>query len=186
MSLSVPYLSQGDEGNLCVPLCLKMVLEYLATATGNTNLSALSVKQIARAVHTKPDGTDFEDVDDINLKLEKIVPSVEFEVNDKRYDFKAIESELARRTPVIAWLYLKDADGSGWHSVVVTGYDRINQRIMVNDPWRGQLSMTVGDFMREWHNQMLIRLKLGTRIQRRITEFTEQPESKEGIGIARE
>ena len=185
MSLPVPYVSQGDDGNFCVPACLKMILDYLGKATGNPSLS-FSLKQIARIIHTKSDGTDFDDVVDINKRLERVVPSVEFEVNPRPYNFKDIEHELANQRPVIAWLYISDANGGCCHSAVVTGYDRINQKIMINDPLRGQLSMAVGDFMDEWQktSQTLIRLKLGTRIQRRMTEFTGQPEVEEGMEIA--
>jgi hypothetical protein len=60
--------------------------------------------------------------------------------------------------------------------------------VMLNDPLRGQISITVGDFMAEWQGteQSLIRLRLGDRLQRRITEYIEQPEVEEAMETARE
>lgn len=178
LKLPVPYLSQGDSANLCVPVCLKMVIDYLKEATGDPKIPSFSVRQISKIVRTKSGGTDFPDVEEINERLEKIVPSLEFEVDDRSYQFREIEDELVHQRPAIAWLYISDAEGGCYHAAVVIGYDEVNQRIMLNDPLRGQISMLVGEFMTEWQRteQMLIRVRLGDRLQRRITEYFEQPE----------
>lgn len=175
----MPYLSQGDSGNLCVPVCLKMLLDYLKEATRDPKIPSFSVQQIARIVHTKQDGTDFPDVEEINKRLEKTVPSLEFEVDDRSYQFREIEDELLQQRPVIAWLYVRDVDGGSFrHAAVVTGDAKVDQKMMLNDPFRGQISIPVGDFMAEWQRteQMLIRVKLGDRLQRKMTEYFEQPD----------
>jgi len=188
LKLPVPYISQGESGNLCVPACLKMVLDFLREVTGDPKIPSLSVKRIARIVHTGHDGTDFEDVQEINKNLEKTVPSLEFEVDPRSYQFREIEAELAHQRPVIAWLYISDEKRACCHAAVVVGYDRVNQMIILNDPLRGEVSIKVGDLMAEWQRteQSLIRLRLGDRLQRRITEYIEQPEAEEAMETARE
>ena len=159
-----------------------MMLDYLRKVTGDTRIPSPDVKDIAKIVHTRPDGTDFDDVAAINRKLEAVVPSLAFEVYRKSYQFGDIEAELARQRPVIAWIFLSDKKGGCWHSVVVIGYDKQNQTVSLNDPLRGPISITVGQFMAEWMKaeQTLIRLRVGDRLQRKITEYIEQPSDEEG------
>jgi ABC-type bacteriocin/lantibiotic exporter with double-glycine peptidase domain len=165
-----------------------MVIDYLKEVTGDSKIPSFSIRQIARIVHTKHDGTDFDDIQEINKKLERVVPSLEFEVDSRSYQFREVEAELAHQRPVIAWLYINDEKGGCYHTAVLVGYDRLNQMVMLNDPLRGQISITVGDFMAEWQGteQSLIRLRLGDRLQRRITEYIEQPEVEEAMETARE
>ncbi len=183
MKLPVPYISQGDSGNLCAPACLKMVLDYLREATGDSKIPDFSLRQIAKIVHTKIDGTDFPDIQEINEKLERPIPSLEFEVDDRSHQFREIEDALEHQCPAIAWLHFDTGEGECCHAAVVVGYDRVGQTIMLNDPLRGQITLTVGDFMGEWQRteQMLIRVKLGDRLQRRITEYFEQPAVEEAV-----
>ena len=185
--LPVPYISQGDSENLCVPVCLKMMLDYLEEVTGDSRIPTPSIRTIARIIGTTPDGTDFNGVAAINKRLERVIPSVAFEVNERSYQFSDIETELAQRRPVIAWIFVSDDKGGGcWHAAVITGYDRQNQAISLNDPMRGQISLTVQQFMAEWvkGDQTLIRLMVGDRLQRKITEYMEQPEPEEAVEIA--
>jgi hypothetical protein len=176
MSLGVPYVSDED-GNLCVPSCIKMVLDYVRNAVqGEVSLPSFELEEIMEIVETQATGTDFMNVRKMNVKLEKTVPSVEFDVNPASRQFRDIEEELAERRPVIAWLYVTIDEDGCYHAVVITGYDRTRQIIMLNDPMRGKIEQQVGQFMAEWQKtgQMLIKLKVGKKVQRKLTEYLEE------------
>ena len=61
----------------CVPVCVKMVLEYLRNNHGE-KIPRLSVSKISRIVRTMREGTIPKDVERINGYLSKGNPVVEF------------------------------------------------------------------------------------------------------------
>ena len=122
------------------------------------------------------DGAWQPNVRNINTALQRAIPSVEFTVDSRPHDFKEIERELARLKPVIPWLLVREPPREYEHTIVVTGYDRVNQQMArSNDPQRssGPSLMDVTQFIQEWEGteRTLIKLKVNQRVQRMITEW---------------
>lgn len=143
------------------------------------------VNQIAKIIHTRDNGTELPNVRNFNHALRHAIPSVEFVVDLRSHDFGEIEYELARTRPVIPWLLMHEAGRDFEHTVVVTGYDRVNQRIMVNDPRTGSgpSDMEVTRFIENWEGteRTLIKLKVNQKVQRMLTEWVEERTREERI-----
>ncbi len=137
------------------------------------------IRHIAKIVRTRDNGTWQPNVRNINTALQRSIPSVEFTVDSKAHDFKEIEQELARSKPVIPWLLIHEPGRDYEHTIVVTGYNRVNQQIAVNDPMpsrsNGPSLMNITQFIEEWEatERTLIKLKVNQRVQRMLTEWVE-------------
>ena len=87
--------------------------------------------------------------------------------------------------PVIPWLLVREPPREYEHTIVVTGYDRVNQQMAVNDPQRssGPSLMDVTQFIQEWEGteRTLIKLKVNQRVQRMITEWVEEKVKEEKV-----
>jgi predicted double-glycine peptidase len=157
-----------------------MTLDYVRkvlSESGTPQVPSFELPQIAKIVGTTVVGTELKNVRNMNEALEKAIPSVEFDVDFKSHDFKEIEEELAKSRPCIAWLLVRETGSREyWHSVVIRGFDRRNQTVSVNDPQRGQMDMQTAQFIEEWEGteRTLIKLKVGEKIQRKLTEYMEE------------
>lgn len=144
---------------------------------------SFEIAEIARTIRTNETGTLLGNVRKINVALEKAIPSVEFSVDFKSHQFREIEKELANSRPVIAWLFVKEGNRRYEHTLVVRGYDKEKQLVAVNDSLRGNgpSEVPISKFMEEWEGAggTLIKLRVGARVQRKLTEYIEKASIKE-------
>jgi hypothetical protein len=171
--LDVPVVYQEDDFS-CVPVCIKMVLEFLRVQNRGGYIPNMDVREIAETVATDELGTSLENVRKINEKLVKAVPSLEFapEVN---CGFAELEREIVQGKPVIAWVRIPFS-----HSIVVTGVDTALLTVYYNDPQKGKRQMEMGKFMSSWleADNVLIKVKVGEKLQRIMPEYVENMEKK--------
>jgi ABC-type bacteriocin/lantibiotic exporter with double-glycine peptidase domain len=168
-NLDVPMIFQENDFS-CTPVCIKMVLEFIYKEHQEGSFPNMNVEEICNAMGTDLLGTPLENVDNINKKLDKAVPSIEFKA-EMNCTFEEIENEILQGKPVIAWLKIPYS-----HSVVVTGLDKERLRIYCNDPEKGKRQMEMGKFISAWidNYSVLIKVRIGEKIQRKIPEYIEK------------
>jgi ABC-type bacteriocin/lantibiotic exporter with double-glycine peptidase domain len=169
--LDVPIVFQEDDFS-CVPACIKMILEFALKQNPIGLVIDISVQEIGESMGTDELGTPLSGVRGINEKLKKTVPSIEFEAKTNCV-LKEIETEIQNEKPVVAWLKMPYP-----HSIVITGVDKKRLIVYYNDPQRGKSQMDMGKFMSSWKNidSVLIKVKIGEKLQRVIPEFVEKKE----------
>jgi len=171
--MSVPMEFQENDFS-CVPVCIRMILEFVRQQNVDGFIPDMSIEEISAAIGTDELGTSLSQVDKINEKLLKAVPSIEFEakINCTLSD---IEQEIEKGKPVIAWLRMPHA-----HSIVVTGINKEMLIVYYNDPQKGKRQMEMGKFMSAWESidNVLIKVKIGEKIQRIMPDFAEESEEK--------
>ena len=172
-NLDVPLEFQENDFS-CTPVCIKMVLEFVRRQNPTGYVPNLSVEEISKNVGTDELGTPLENVERINEKLHKTVPSVEF-VAELNCSFDEIRNEISQGKPVIAWVRIPYS-----HSVVVTGLNEEMLVIYYNDPQLGKKQIEMGRFISAWNSSdnVLIKVKIGEKIQRIIPEYAEKIEEK--------
>lgn len=154
----------------CVPVCVSMILAHVKRNNPNCHISTNGLQEIALAMGTDELGTPLDGVEGLNKLLEKSLPSVEFE-----YKFGCalsdIEKSLGASLPVIAWLKMPYS-----HSIVVTGIDKEKLKVYYNDPQKGKKQMEMGKFLSSWEalDRVLIKVKIGEKVQRRMSDFIEK------------
>jgi hypothetical protein len=170
--LDVPTELQEDDFS-CVPVCIKMILEFVRRGNPGGFIPNLSVEEISIAMSTDELGTRLSAVEGINAKLQKSVPSIEFE-SKTNCTFSDIENEIQQGKPVIAWLRMPHP-----HSIVIEGFDKTKLIVFYNDPQVGKRQMEMGRFMSSWDDMdnVLIKAKIGEKLQRVIPEFIEISEN---------
>lgn len=154
-----------------------MVLEFVRIQNVGSYIPDLKIEEISRTIGTDEDGTPLEGIEKINGKLEKCVPSIEF-VTKENCDFKEIEEEIiSKGKPVIAWIAIMHN-----HSIVITGLDMNALIVYYNDPEIGKRQIETGKFISAWNSigNVLIKLKIGEKIQRVIPEYVEKIEEQGG------
>jgi len=171
--LDVPLIYQ-EKDFTCVPVCIKMVLDSIRAQNTNGYIPTMNVEEISMTIGTDELGTSLEDVEKINEKLVKAIPSIEF-VAEMNRGFDEIEKEILQGKPVIAWIKIPYA-----HSVVITGVDKTLLTVYYNDPQRGKKQMDMGKFISCWQeaDNTLIKVKIGEKIQRIMPEYAEKSEQK--------
>jgi len=166
-----PFLQQDNFS--CVPCCIKMVIDYFASI--HSNIVTYELQEIANCIETTELGTcNNSNLDNINKLLEKSIPSLEF-IRDNSYpSWDSIIDDLNNGKPVILWIECRDkANRYFGHSVVVTGY--YNGNVIYIDPIFGEQKEHIGSFFQKWESfdRFAIRVKIGERKVRRLTEFIE-------------
>ncbi len=177
-TLAVPYIYQSSsQSNLCVPICLKMVLEYeaiyLTKIVRNAGVPNLTVHDIAGIIKTTSEGTLFPDVPLINAPLRNATPPLEFSVDLHYRKFEDILQQLRKEQPVIPFLQMDDGVHSYGHTVVVRGFDETAQVVLVNDPldkYRKPSTVPTTEFMTAWDggDRWMLKVKIGE--QKRLTD----------------
>ena len=172
-NLDVP-LEYQDNDFSCTPVYIKMVLEFIRVQNPIGYVPNIDVEEISRTIGTDELGTPLQNVENINKKLVKAVPSIEF-VAEINCSFDEIENEILNGKPVIAWVKIPYH-----HSVVVTGLNRDSLIIYYNDPESGKKQIEMGRFISAWNSidNVLIKAKIGEKIQRIIPEYAEKKEQK--------
>jgi ABC-type bacteriocin/lantibiotic exporter with double-glycine peptidase domain len=172
--LDIPLVFQEDDFS-CVPICIKMVLDFISEQNPEGYIPEIDFNEISKTVGTDELGTALENVKNINKKLEKAVPSIEFE-DKMNCSLDEIENEIQKGNPVIAWI-----KNPFHHSIVLTGLDKESLVIYCNDSQKGKVKMEMGEFMSAWKrmDNVLIKVKIGEKIQRIIPEFAEKGEKEE-------
>lgn len=157
--LPVVHIDQQDDYS-CVPICLKMVLDYVPGEFG-IELPNLSLDEIRRAIDTRSDGTLLPDVPKINRKLAGGSHLVEF-LPSEGNSFDDIRQELTARRPVIAWVERGPPGREFWHSIVLTYVDPRKLIVKYDDPINGKQEQPVSDFLRQWGKiaNVLIRVRI--------------------------
>jgi len=169
--LNVPLEYQEDDFS-CVPVCIKMILEFVRQQNTTGYVPNMNIEEISQAIGTDELGTPLQGIEKINEKLLKAVPSIEFEAK-MNCTFSEIEKEIQDGRPVIAWIKTPFA-----HSILVTGLNREALVLYYNDPQRGKRQIEMGKFMSAWESidNVLIKVEIGGKIQRVIPEFVEKNE----------
>lgn len=172
-NLDVPLGYQEDDFS-CTPVCIKMVLEFIRKQNPKGYVPNMDIEEISKTIGTDELGTPLENVKKINEKLLKAVPSIEF-VAELNCSFEEIENEILQGKPVIAWVRIPYA-----HSIVVTGLNKDLLIIYSNDPQLGNKQIEMGMFISAWNNNdnVLIKVKIGEKIQRVIPEYAEKKKQK--------
>lgn len=170
-NLDVPLEYQKNDFS-CVPVCIRMVLEFVRNQNPSGYIPNLNVEEISEAIGTDELGTALENVKKINKKLVKAVPSIEF-VAEINCSFAEVENEILQGKPVIAWVKIPFP-----HSIVVTGLNKESLILYYNDPQKGKVKIEMGRFMSNWNetDNVLIKVKIGEKIQRIIPEYAEKSE----------
>ncbi len=171
LNLDVPLEYQEDDFS-CTPVCIKMVLDYVRKQNPEDYIPNLSVEEISETMGTDELGTPLENVENINEKLQKALPSVEF-VSEMNCSFIEIEKEISDGKPVIAWVRIPHP-----HSIVVTGLNKALLIVQYNDPELGKRQIEMGRFISAWNqnDNVLIKVKIGEKVQRIIPEYAEKKE----------
>jgi len=174
--LDVPLEYQEDDFS-CVPVCIKMILEFVRMQNIGGYVPNMTVEEISKAIGTDQDGTPLDTIEAINKKLLKSVPSVEFVVAEN-CSFDEADSEILKGRPVIAWVRIPHS-----HSIVVTGIDKDSLIVKYNDPEVGKKQMELGRFISSWNESgnVLIKVKIGEKIQRIMPEYAEKIEKEAGV-----
>ena len=155
-----------------------MVLDYLKAK--HPEAIAPTLENIMKAVGTTELGTDFVSIENINPLLEKSVPSVEFKKDSSYPNWETITADLLESKPVILWIECINHLGNPYgHSVVVDGYTK--NKVLYKDPLHGNVEEGIDTFLLKWDamDRYTIRVKVGERIERKITEYLEGDEENE-------
>jgi len=173
--LEVPPICQEDDYS-CVPFCILMILEYIRTQNARNYIPPITIEKISQVIGTDIDGTPLDNIEAINKELEKAVPSIEF-VTAENCSINELEAEILNGKPVIAWVRMPYP-----HSIVVTGLDRRALVIYLNDPEVGETQIEMGRFSSGWNEMgnILIKVKIGEKIQRIIPEYAEDLAEERG------
>lgn len=168
--LEIPIILQQDDYT-CVPCCIKMVLEHLSRVY-NT-IPIFELHDIVECIGTTDLGTpNGSNLDNINDMLIKCVPSIEFYRDNSYPRWASIVKDLSDNKPVILWILCQDPAGRYFdHSVVVIGYE--NRKVFYIDPIYGRQEESIDTFLEKWEevDRFAIRLKVGERIERKLTEY---------------
>ena len=175
--LNVPHRYQPD-GHSCVPYCLYMVLEYLVSK--HPGVTAPTIEQIAQTIGTTELGTDFNSIENINIIIDESIPSVEFKTDKTYPNWDSISKDIQDQKPVILWIECRDQLGVPYtHSVVVDGYTK--NKVFYKDPLHGTIEEDMTTFLPKWDalDRYAIRVKVGERVERKLTEFIKGEEKDE-------
>jgi hypothetical protein len=153
--MDVPLEHQDDDFS-CTPLCILMVLKYVANRF-TSGFPSLDLATISEVVKTSADigGTTFENIENINSLFRKTSPSLEI-VPSFRNKFEEIIEEIKNGRPVIAWVLMPNPNGSYDHSIVITDVDPVYARITI--PTRQFIEMWNGCY------RILIKFKIGEKV----------------------
>jgi len=179
-NLNVPLYPQKPNEMTCVPVCIKMVLEYLKSDYNPrpTPFPELSIDEIIKILKTDITflGTSLKNIRNLNEdeRVHIAVPSLEFE---GRFGgtLDEIKKELANNRPVIVYVPLSETHTANRHAIVITGIDEQNFLIRYNDPLFGAKCESIVKFQRQWDiaDHVIITVKIGARKQRLIKDFYE-------------
>ena len=164
--VDVPLERQEDDFS-CTPLCILMVLEYIAEKF-KSGLPNLNLTVISEVVQTSADigGTTFPNIKNINTLFERTSPSLEI-VPSFGCKFEEILEEIKiKNLPVIAWVMMHDPNGNYEHSIVITDVDEDKLIIYCNDPVYGRTNIPTRRFIEMWGDccRILIKFKIGEKV----------------------
>ena len=153
-----------------------MMLEFVRRQNPNGYVPDMNVEEISKAIGTDHLGTSLQDIEKINEKLLKAVPSIEFEAK-MNCTISEIETEIHEGKPVIVWLKMPHP-----HSIVVTGMNKESLIVYYNDSQKGKRQMEMGKFMSAWNviDNVMIKTKIGEKLQTIIPEFIEKNKPEGG------
>jgi len=171
-----PEIYQDPNESMCVPVCLKIVLEIMKkTVKGIPNLS---IKKIANLIGTDADGTiPSKNIENINVKLNATSPQINFETDLGDIRWGSIKSDVHEenplQTPVIALIGQYDTQEMGWMKHAVVILDAQDDYTFYWDPFYGPISEPTNLFFRKWDQlqRFCVRLIHIPRTQTLLEEY---------------
>lgn len=170
-------IPQGSgEGNLCVPICIKIVLETMRHRI--KGIPNLSINRINKIIETQSDGTPLGyNIEKINNYLKSTRPLCSFYIDwlIPKWDIICNEVNLEdpMKKPVIMSIYQYDTTQQNFfpHAVVLVKADNAN--VLYYDPIYGDMFEPTSKFYNQWEytNRFCIRLKILPFAQSIIEEF---------------
>jgi hypothetical protein len=131
-----------------------MVIEYLNANMLADPIQLATVADIAGVVETDDEGTDMDNVRDLNKdrRVVAATPSIEFDARKIQRDIREAMEDLnpQHRLPAIAWLILGEGYDERCHAVCLTEIKRETDEITYIDPWYGQKTENLVPFSHEW------------------------------------
>ncbi len=174
---SLERISQGSgEGNLCVPICIKIVLETMRHKING--IPNISINRIKKIINTQSDGTPLGyNIEEINNNLKSTRPLCSFYIDYliPRWDIICNEVNLKEpmKKPVIMSIYQYDIIQENYfqHAVVLVKADNAN--VLYYDPIYGDMFEPTPKFYNQWQytDRFCIRLKILPFAQSIIEEF---------------
>lgn len=168
--LDVPEYRQTKEYT-CMPSCCKMMLDYLNQKKLTVPEPEISEDRIAEIMNTGIDGTEFDDIKNINAILTTSNPSVEFHAKIEPHTLDDIRKELRKGLPVCVWIDIGSV--KYWHAVVITGMDDVAKTISYNDPIYGKKTIGQTEFFSIWEktSPCMIKTEIGRIARPRLEDF---------------
>ena len=171
----VKIFQEPDQENLCIPLCIKMVLETVRQKV--EGIPTLSIDRISQIIGTQSDGTPLGDnIEKINDRLKSTRPSMKFYI-DYYVSWKSICDDVNQedpfKKPVIMGIYQYDIKQLNYfpHGVVLLRADNAN--VTFFDPIYGEMFEPTPKFYNQWEQteRTCIRFKTVPLSQRILEEF---------------
>lgn len=171
----------------CVPVCVKMVLDYAIKELKNRQ-KKISVKTIAKTLGTRPlTGTAPGSIELINSSLGASKPLINFK-SKLAGTFNDIKTEIDNKRSVIAWINLTDDELTPvWHTVVINGYDIDKRLIYYIDPLltkeNCEVPIETGYFIQKKLGSRghLIKLVVVSEAQKTLIGVLQPIQKREGI-----
>ena len=170
-------IPQGsDEGNLCVPISIKIVLETMRHKI--KGIPNISINRIKKIIDTQIDGTPLGyNIEKINNYLKSTKPLCNFYIDYLIPKWEIICNEVnleePMKKPVIMSIYQFDTSKKNYfpHSVVLVKADNAN--VLYYDPIYGDMFEPTPKFYNQWQytDRFCIRLKIVPFAQSIIEEF---------------
>lgn len=137
----------------CVPVCLKMAIDYMQLYR-DARIPSMSVDDIAQEIKTTVLGTVLSEVPNINKKL--CAAGSDWEVSVSEHGkFEMIFDDLRNGLPCVVFYDLRydieRIEGREKHACVVRGHDPKRRILFCNDPIRGEIEIPETRFRYLWY-----------------------------------
>ncbi|MFB0544009.1 MAG: hypothetical protein ACETVR_04435 [Candidatus Bathyarchaeia archaeon] len=162
-----------SEENLCVPICIKIVLETMRHRV--QRIPRLTIEKIAKKIGTEADATPLGyNIENINEELITTIPSIEFKIGWLIPKWKIICDDInLEEKLVIMAINQYDSLNNKYMKHTVVLLKANDERVVYFDPIYGEINELTSSFYSKWEplDRFCIRLKIGERAQRVLEEF---------------
>ncbi len=170
IDLDIHLIKQNPEKQDCVPISLKMMMDFISR--WDEDMPEMSASRIAEALNTDEElGTSLFDITNLNEILDDENCGWRIEI-EERGDLERVLDDLERSLPTGVYIDkrfdLEGVSGILHHAIVVRGYDPKLKHIRCMDPLEeGVKEYPEVDFLRLWER--------GSGIVLRWIKSTRQP-----------